>query len=274
MIKLLERLSILFPDSSRTTLKEWISQGRISLGGRILKSPDLLIQETAVPTLSPKKKFAPLGIEILYEDRDIVVVEKPEGLLSVGTPYQKEKCLHTILKRRHHRTQVFPVHRLDKETSGILVFAYTIKARDVLKKLFEKHDLLREYQAVVYGTPSPAEGTWEHRLFEDARFYVHVSENGKLATTHYRTLASHGNMSLLSIRLETGRKNQIRVQSAASGHPLVGDPKYGKKDDPHKRLYLHACFLSFHHPLTGKTLSFTSSFHFDLKNIHIGVIHT
>lgn len=254
-MKLLEKLEQLFPDSSRTSLREWVQQGRIIVDGKIANDVHKEVGKQEV-TLAQRKKFAREGVEILYEDREIVVVDKPAGLLAVATAYQKELCLHQILKRRFYKAQVFPVHRLDRETSGVLVFAYTPRARDKLKELFEKHDLEREYEAVVSGTPSPSKGTWQSLLVEDSNYHVRSSPLGRLATTHYQVLATKKGKSLLSIKLETGRKNQIRVHTSDAGHPILGDLKYlGKEAD---RLYLHAKFLSFAHPITGKLLKFSS----------------
>lgn len=241
-MELLKKLEELYPDSSKNTLRKWIAQGRVMSDG----------------SLSPRKKYAKGGVEILYEDKEIVVIEKPEGLLSVATPLDR-RCAHDILKQRYLRAQVFPVHRLDKETSGVLVFAYTQRAKEALKEQFEKHDIVREYEAIVVGEIAPQSGTWKSHLVEGKNFYVRSGKHGKLAITHYETIAKGKGLSLISVRLETGRKNQIRVQSSEAGHPVVGDEKYGYRGPETKRLYLHACRLGFIHPVTKKAMEFQSS---------------
>jgi 23S rRNA pseudouridine1911/1915/1917 synthase len=241
-MELLKKLEELYPDSSKTTLRKWIAQGRVLPDGSLL----------------PRKKYARCGIEILYEDKEIIVIEKPAGLLSVATPLDRRSA-HDILKQRYYRAQVFPVHRLDKETSGVLVFAYTPRARDALKEQFEKHDIDREYEAIVIGNITPPNGTWKSHLFEGKNFYVMSGKHGKLAVTHYQTILSSNDLSLIRIRLETGRKNQIRVQSSDAGHPVLGDQKYGYRGPKLKRLYLHARKLGIKHPVTKKEIEFLSS---------------
>ncbi len=258
-MKLIDRLQQLHPDSSKTSLKQWILHGRIESDNKILKYPDAEVAENQELILLARKKYADHGIEILYEDKELVVIEKPEGLLTVATDYEK-LCVHSILKRRFYKATVFPVHRLDRETSGVLVFAYTQRAREFLKKKFEAHDLERHYEAVVQGIPCHQTGVWKSLLVEDERYFVKSGKDGKLAISHYKTIESKKNFSRLAIRLETGRKNQIRAQASEAGHPIVGDLKYGYLGPAVSRLYLHARTLAFAHPLTGKILSFTSKY--------------
>lgn len=250
------------PGSSKTTLRSWLREGRILIDGKPAKTLDIQLQAGMCVTLGPRKKFADNGLKILYEDRDLIVIDKPAGLLSVATDHQKENCAHAILKRRYHTRRVFPVHRLDRDTSGILVFAYTESARDHLKKQFEVHTISREYCALVQGSPSPAQGTWKSYLVEEKNFYVRStgSERGRLAITHYNALQSNGTYTLLRLKLETGRKNQIRVQTKEAGCPILGDEKYNPSlTEEEHRLCLHATRLAFLHPRLNKTLSFTSS---------------
>ena len=256
-MKLIDRLQQLYPGSSKTSLKAWILSGRVEANQKILRDPYIEVSEVQGLTLLARKKYADHGIEILYEDKEIVVVEKPEGLLTVATDYDT-LCVHSILKKRFYKAQVFPVHRLDRETSGVLVFAYTPRAREVLKEKFETHDLERQYEAVVQGIPNPKVGTWKSLLVEDRQYFVKSGKEGKLAISHYETLESKKNFSLLSIRLETGRKNQIRVHASEAGHPVVGDQKYGYLGPAVSRLYLHARKLVFAHPVSGRMMTFIS----------------
>ncbi len=252
------------PGSSKNTLREWLREERILINGKPAKprTPlDTPLQPGVCVTLGPRKKFGPKGLEILYEDRDLVVIDKPAGLLSVATDHQKESSVHAILKQRYHTRRVFPVHRLDRDTSGILVFAYTEEARDHLKKQFEVHSIEREYCALVQGAPTPAQGSWRSYLIEEKNFYVRStgSERGRLAITHYSVIKSNRTFTLLQLKLETGRKNQIRVQAKEAGCPILGDEKYNPSlTEEEHRLCLHATRLAFQHPTRQKTLTYTS----------------
>ncbi len=199
-------------------------------------------------------------LKILYEDRDLVVIDKPAGLLSVATDFELGRSAHSILKRRFHRPHITPVHRLDRETSGLLVFAHSDAARLGLKAQFEEHSIKREYRAIVYGILPEKKGTFESYLSEDARYFVRSGDpdRGKLAITHYEVIEQRKEQSVLRVFLETGRKNQIRVHLSEAGFPIVGDKKYGNEDDQAPRLYLHALELGFIHPVTQKELHFHS----------------
>lgn len=250
------------PGCSKNSLRSWLREGRILVDGKPAKALDTPLKTGMCVTLGPRNIFAENGLKILYEDRDLVVIDKPAGLLSVATDHQKENCAHAILKRRFHTRRVFPVHRLDRDTSGILVFAYSEKARDDLKKQFEAHTIEREYCALAQGTPSPDQGTWKSYLVEEKNFYVRStgSERGRLAITHYTVLKSNSKFALLKLKLETGRKNQIRVQAKEAGCPLLGDEKYNPSlTEEEHRLCLHATRLAFRHPCLGKILAFTSA---------------
>jgi tRNA pseudouridine32 synthase/23S rRNA pseudouridine746 synthase/23S rRNA pseudouridine1911/1915/1917 synthase len=210
-----------------------------------------------------KREKAPkTPLKIYFEDRHLIVIEKPAGLLSVKTHYDTDNTAHALLKEYRKPSKVYPVQRLDRETSGVMVFALTEEARDGLKDQLEKRTVEREYLAAVAGTVSEEEGSWSSYLYEDANYVVHSTpdpKRGKLATTHFQVLERRKGYTLLSVRLETGRKNQIRVHASEAGHPILGDEKYGfSGKNPIKRLGLHATFLSFIHPITGKKLSFDS----------------
>ncbi len=258
---LLEALGKLFPDSSKTTLRSWIEQGRICVNGQVCRNGRRAIQEGETVTLGKKTQFIEGGIEVLYEDEHLVVINKPEGLLSVATDFQKWTTAHAILKRRFHTGRVYPVHRLDRETSGVMLFAYSEKARDLLKESFLHHTIEREYFAIVEGTIEGDKGTWQSFLLEDSLQNVRSvarPEEGQLAITHYEVLKRKRSTTALRLILETGRKNQIRVHSKEAGHPVVGDKKYGATADLTGRLCLHARKLGFDHPILNKKLTFTS----------------
>jgi 23S rRNA pseudouridine1911/1915/1917 synthase len=204
------------------------------------------------------------GLRIVHLDEAVVVVDKPAGLLSMGSAREKERTAHRILNdhlksiTKSPTQQAFIVHRLDRETSGLMLFARSERIQAELQQNWKS--VTKKYLAIVEGTPSSAEGTLKDRLLEDKSLRVRVvDQGGELAITNYRVLKHHGKKSLLELELETGRKNQIRVQLAALGHPIVGDLKYGAKTDPARRLALHSCELRFSHPVSGTPMKLTSA---------------
>jgi 23S rRNA pseudouridine1911/1915/1917 synthase len=258
----LELLAHLSPSSSKNTLRSWIKEGRVQVDGVLLRQPQTEIKTGQTILLGPRKKFLPQDIEILYEDSDLVVIDKPSSLLSVSTAFEKGDTAHALLKRHFHPRRVFIVHRLDQDTSGIMVFALNERTCQELKQLFAAHDIQRSYTAIVEGKFEKPAGKWESYLFEDSRYVVHETEDaasGERAVTHFKTEKATKSYSWLTLTLETGRKNQIRVHCQSAGHPVVGDKKYGSKKNPIKRLCLHAHFLAFRHPSTKKMLTFESA---------------
>lgn len=214
----------------------------------------------------PSRRHQPQGLAILYEDRDILVVDKAAGLLTMGTETEKTRTAYYRLTdyvrkgnpRSRHR--VFIVHRLDREVSGILVFAKTHTAKMTLQEHWDQTD--KKYLAVVHGRMPEKAGILSSYLTENKAQVVYSTPDpakGKLSRTAYRVLKETREFSLLEIDLLTGRKNQIRVHLAEHGHPIVGDKKYGKADKAHDRLALHAKSISFKHPFTGNPLTFETS---------------
>ena len=256
---LLDLMHQMMPDCSMTTLRSWIKQGRVLVSLLICRRAGHLVQKGDEVKLRPRMKFSESGLKILYEDSHIVIVEKPMHLLSVATDAQAEKTVHSILKR-HAKKMVWPVHRLDRDTSGVMVFAYSDKARDKLKAMFEAHDLDRQYYALVEGIIKEPKGTWKSFLKEDINYMMKSAPEGKWAVTHIEVIKrfEKRNFTRICCTLETGRKNQIRVQSSDALHPIVGDKKYRATTNPFRRLCLHAHLLRFKHPVTGKEISFTS----------------
>jgi 23S rRNA pseudouridine1911/1915/1917 synthase len=258
---LLEALELLSPGSSKTSLRSWLKIGRVLVDGKVEKLGTFLVKKGQVVELGERKKFTDDGIRIVFEDAHFIVVDKPLGMLSVATAYEKNKTVHAFLKKHFLPKRVYVVHRLDQETSGIMIFALSEEARDKLKKLFEKHDLKREYAALVEGHLPTKQGTWESLLYEDGNYHVHVVDDpeiGENAITHYKVLGTSKKYSWLNLTLETGKKNQIRVHCQAAGIPIAGDTKYGAVTNPLHRLCLHAHLLAFNHPITKKAMHFTS----------------
>lgn len=212
------------------------------------------------------RKYQPKGLAILYEDKDVIVVEKPCGLLTMGTERDKTRTVHTILNdyvRKgdpRSKNRIYIVHRLDRETSGILVFAKSEAAKNFLQADWPATD--KYYLTIVYGSLTPPEGTISSYLAENSAYSVYSTLDrmvGKLSQTEYAVLKETKGFSLVQIHLLTGRKHQIRVHLAEKGHPVVGDKKYGKGNDAYGTLALHARSLAFTHPLSRKRLTFTTA---------------
>lgn len=253
---LIEALQKLSPDSSKNTLKTWVEQGRVTLDGQIASSWKHPLVPGQSIEVGPRQAFAEEGIKILYEDEHLAVIEKPPGLLTVASLIEGELTVHRILGNRLKR-KVYPVHRLDRDTSGVMMFAYTPTAQELLKEQFAHHTIDRIYFGLVEGLPSPARGTWRSYLIEDDTCFVKSAKIGKLAITHYEVVEKRGALSLVKFTLQTGKKNQIRVHTSEAGHPIAGDRKYGAKIS-RSRLCLHAHVLGFFHPFRKKTMRFTS----------------
>jgi len=207
----------------------------------------------------------PFGVSILFEDRDIVVINKPEGLLSVATGAERDRTAYWILceylRKRGEKRRVAAVHRLDRDTSGVMVFAKSGRVKRELMTDWTDRIVKREYVALAEGLLSENSGIIDVPLSENGRgTMVAVSPGtpGALeAVTHYRVLETGKRYTLLSLELETGRRNQIRAHLAYLGHPVVGDPKYGAKTNALGRLGLHAELLALKHPTTGVLMEFS-----------------
>lgn len=258
---LLDYLVRLYPQSSKTTVRDWIKQCRVTVNGATVTRGDHLVAASDHVALHERHKTRIEGITLLYQDQDFVVIDKPAGLLSVAAAFEKEITASALLKHHFHRRDVHVVHRLDRETSGVMLFALHEGILEPIKQLFETHDIQREYTAIVEGHPTHASGSWQSYQWEDSNYVVHDGNDpsrGKLTITHYTTIARSPHYSALCLRLETGRKNQIRVHCQSAKTPVVGDAKYGSSHNPIHRLALHARLLGFKHPRTGKKMCFTS----------------
>ena len=184
----------------------------------------------------------------------------------MATDKEKRATVYSILsnyvKDKNKDSKIFIVHRLDRETSGLMLFAKNEEMQELLQESWKETVEERSYLAVIDGKLDPAEGSYRSYLFESKVFKVHSTndpEKGREAITHYSTLKSNDNYSLLKVNLETGRKNQIRVHLQELKHPVVGDKKYGSNSNPIGRLGLHAWVLAFKHPITGKKVRFETS---------------
>jgi 23S rRNA pseudouridine1911/1915/1917 synthase len=205
-------------------------------------------------------------IKIVFEDVSVIVADKPPGLLTMATDTERSKTLYTMLRAyangKRPEEKIFIVHRLDREASGLLVFAKTIEAKERLQDQFKDHSAGRKYIAVVEGRVATDQFAIRSYLAENAALRVYSTRKsgaGKLAITHVRVLKRNPKTTLIEVRLETGRKHQIRVHLAERGHPIVGDKVYGRTN-PLRRLALHGAELSFRHPVTGKVVRFESAY--------------
>jgi 23S rRNA pseudouridine1911/1915/1917 synthase len=252
-----------FKGASRTSIKKIIGHGNISVNGKKITNPVFLLKpadciEYQKYRMTANTQGAPFPI--LYEDDQLLFIEKPAGILTygergtVGTSLYK-MLLDYLRERSKGRERIYVVHRLDKEVSGIVLFA---KSEEVQQKIKEKwKETEKVYYALVEGKPKETEGTISNWLKETSTQKMYITqdpEGAKLAITHYKVLKDFPAHTLLEIKIETGRKNQIRVQLAGIGCPVAGDHKYGSKDPFKRQVRLHAYHFTFHHPVTGEPL--------------------
>lgn len=251
---------------SRTAQRQLLSKGAVRIGRRQLKKLDDVILAGSVITIEPKPEpqfIMPPGLNIVYEDDWILVVNKDAGLLTIATENEKERTafsyLSAYLKFYDRNAKVFIVHRIDRWTSGLLIFAKDERAQSILRTNWDEMVLSRQYVAVVEGRMERTEGTITTWMDEDpktTRMFVCRPGTGKRAVTHYRLIDEVPGLSLIELELETGRKNQIRVHMRHIGHAVAGDQKYGAHIDPIGRLCLHARQIEFEHPMTGQIMNF------------------
>ncbi len=228
-----------------------------------LQDYEKILEKNIMPDKKPIKKHQPKGLEIIYEDLDIIVVNKASGLLTVSTDREKEKTAFFLLNdyvrkgNAKSRNRVFIVHRLDRDTSGILVFAKNEKAKNYLQDNWS--DFSKIYHAVVLGKLKEKEGIIETYLTENSAFRVYSTNDtvkGKLAKTGFKVLKESENFSLLEITLFTGRKHQIRVHFSEKGHPVAGDKIYGISDKGTNKIALHSASLTISHPFSKEKMTF------------------
>jgi 23S rRNA pseudouridine1911/1915/1917 synthase len=254
---------------SRKEAKDLLRYRSIHLRNRAIVRHDTPLEAGDVVTIAQRKPTPNaaqehLGLKIVHLDDAFVVIDKPTGLLSMGSDREKEKTAHRILNdylkalTKSRQQQAFIVHRLDRETSGLMLFARSSAIQAALQANWKR--VTKKYLAVVEGVPSTSEGTLTDRLVETKSLLVHrVDQGGEIAITHFRKIGSRDGLALLELTLDTGRKHQIRVQLAGLGCPVVGDRKYGARTDPTRRLALHSCELRFSHPVSGAPMEFRSA---------------
>lgn len=249
-------------DMPKKRVKQYLTHGSIYVNNSKVTQFDYKVlpgMNIVIDTANKSKKELPF--DIIFEDNHIIVVNKPSGLLSIATEKEKEKTLYHIVREylisKDKQAKVFIVHRLDKDTSGIVVLAKDEKTKNKLQENWNEYVSLREYVAVVHGKLKNKEDRIVQRLKENKTNLVYVSkdDDAKEAITNYKVLKETDNYSMVSINIETGRKNQIRVAFATLRNPIVGDKKYGEKDNE-TRLYLHANRLKMYYPEIKKDILF------------------
>ena len=258
------------PEVKKKQVRQWLKFQAITVNGRAITQFDHALRPGDVVAVRTDRFAAPRdvlasGMRVFLEDQTLIVIDKPSGLLSIASEAEDERTAYFQLTEyvRHSRPEskerVWIVHRLDRETSGLMVFAKTPEAKEKLQGNWDQAE--KRYEAVVEGRLPATQGTFESHLDETNPFRVRSVPEGpttRRAVTHYRELARRPGRSLVELTLETGRRHQIRVHLADAGCPVVGDEKYGARTDPAKRLGLHACALKFVHPVSGEALSFVS----------------
>ena len=260
MVFLMNKLSGI----SRTKVKNMLSNGLIWVNEDVVSQYNYALKQgmiVRIGTKQEKRKFTSKWIKIVYEDKYIVIVEKREGIVT-NSPTSEEsvqKVLNNYFEFTRQRCRAHTVHRLDKHTSGLLIFAKDKKISMLFERSWKDIVINRRYVAVVEGFMEKEFGTIESWLKDNKMFVSYSSEvdnGGKYAVTHYKTLKRTPGYSLIDLKLDTGRKNQIRVHMQDLKHSIVGDMKYGSTQDPIRRVALHAYKLEFIHPVTKEELSF------------------
>lgn len=250
---------------SRSKVKATLQGRGVRVGGKVVTQFDYRLEPGMKVAVSKVKKTAELKsryVRLVYEDRHLVVVEKQAGILSMAAGHSSltvKAVLDDYFRRSNQRCTAHVVHRLDRDTSGLMIYAKEMQAEQILEHEWHERVYDRRYVAVVSGEMERDEGTVASWLRDNKAYITYsspVDNGGKYAVTHYHTLARTTQHSLVEYVLETGRKNQIRVHSADIGHPVCGDVKYGNGDDPIGRLCLHAYVLCFVHPITNRRLEF------------------
>ncbi|RDW17244.1 RluA family pseudouridine synthase [Oceanobacillus chungangensis] len=265
--ELLAFLLKVMTNRSRNSVKSILARGQVTVDDHLeTKYNYPLYPGQTVKILKNKaaiKESVLIGMTILHEDDDIIVINKEAGLLSIATAKEKKSTAHHQLmeyvRKEDPENRIFVVHRLDKDTSGVMLFAKNEQAKKTLQNNWNTMVKERTYVALVEGKVTEEKGYMKSWLRESKTHLVyssHTPNDGLLAVTRYRLIQANQDFSLLELQLETGRKNQIRVHMQDLGHPVVGDKKYGSKENPIRRLGLHAKILAFTHPTTGKVLSF------------------
>lgn len=270
-IGLMAFISSALPDAKRVDIKKWLKFGHFAVDGSVTTAFDAPVPPGGVVELNLSRPFVVFShprLKIVYEDDDIIVVDKGYGLLSVGTDSSKKSNVETAysilrdyVKSVHPSNKIFIVHRLDRDTSGLMVFAKNIESKEALQHNWNNMVLERKYVALLDGELEKDSGEIRSYLAETSQHEVYSTEDfseGKLAVTRYKVRRRGKGHTLAEFSLDTGRKNQIRVHAHDLGCPITGDKRYGNGSGPLHRLALHAETLRFAHPVTRRDMNFSS----------------
>lgn len=261
---------------SRTTIKSYLTHRNVSVNNTITTKHDTSLRPGDTVTITKGRgaeDFRHPMMRIIYEDESIIVIDKRNGLLSMSTAKEHEKTAYYILsrhvKKSDPRNMIFIVHRLDRETSGLMLFAKSEKAQSAMQRNWSEMVIERKYVAVIEGWLSNDKGIISARLSENKGFKVFVSNSAdaEMAVTHYKVLRKNEEYSLVELELETGKKNQIRAHMEYVGNPIAGDKKYGARTSPADRVCLHAYKLHIKHPITGVDLNFSTAIPSNFESI-------
>ncbi|MGY0692669.1 RluA family pseudouridine synthase [Virgibacillus sp. FSP13] len=268
--ELLPFLLKVMANRSRNSVKSILTRGQVTVDDHMETKHNYSLQPgqtvTVLKNKAAVKENQLIGMSILYEDDAIIVINKDAGLLSIATQKEKHRTAHHQLmehvRLENPQNRVFVVHRLDKDTSGVMMFAKSEKVKRILQDAWKDKVKERTYVALVEGVvkqPSGYVSSWLRESSTHLMYSNQTKNDGKYAKTHYKVIQANKNFSLLEVQLETGRKNQIRVHMQDLGNSVVGDKKYGSTGNPIGRLGLHAKVLMFTHPETGKLLRFEAA---------------
>lgn len=274
--ELLEFLFLTFKDKSRNSVKSLLSNHQVAVDGapvsqfnfKLYPGDTVIISKTAI------RKKTRSNLPIIFENDEIIVINKPSGLLSIASDKEKGSTAYRMLtdyvqqKDKHNR--IFVVHRLDEDTSGVLMVAKNVKIQQALQDNWNDLVSSRGYYAIVDGQMQEPSGTIKSYLKKNSQNMMYSSKkpgDGQFAVTHYKVMQETGDYSLLDVHIDSGRKNQIRVHLGDLGHNVIGDDKYGNPTNPIKRLGLHAYELVIKHPFTGKVMKFTAPMPKEFKTL-------
>lgn len=271
-IKLIDFLREKISSKSKNNIKSFLSNEMVRVNNIIQTNHDFKLKDNDVVEIKNNyiinKKYN-LKIEIIYEDSDIIVINKPAGLLTMASNKEKKRTAYNIIReyliKSDKNNKVFIIHRLDKDTSGVIIFAKNLKTKSLFQSLWSKNVLTKEYVAVVEGHLKKDKGSIRTYLKENEEGYVYSVKNkseGKLSITNFEKIKENKRYTMLKILIKTGRKNQIRVHLKEIGNPIVGDKKYGSVVDPVKRLCLHSKKIELINPLNNQQMVFESKIPF------------
>ena len=273
--QLLDFLREKMPSKSKNNIKSFLVKEMVNVNNEIITNYNYNLKKDDIVEIKNNfivsKKYN-IKIRIIYEDNDIIVIDKPSGLLTIASNKEKNRTAYNIIREYLTKTdknnKIFIIHRLDKDTSGVIIFAKNLTTKSLFQNSWNKNVILKEYVAVIEGHIKANKGTIKTYLKENDEGYVYSVKNpneGKIAITSFEKIKENKRYTMLKINIKTGRKNQIRVHMKELGNPIVGDKKYGSGLDPVKRLCLHSKKIELINPINNKKMIFESETPFLLE---------